>query len=263
MITSKENTIVKSIKALEKKKYREMQREYVIEGYKMVKEAIECNQEIRMAIYCEEIWNASNEEKQYLEKYVHKIETVSENIFRYLSDTVTPQGILAVIKEKELATKELSNIIFALDDIRDPGNLGTIIRTLDAAGYNDLFLSEETAEIYNPKVVRSTMGAIFRMNFHRTENLKIELNELLEKGYKIIATSLDTETYYYDLNFEDKLVIIIGNEANGVKEEIIEMANKKVKIPMLGKTESLNAAIATSIIAYEGVRQKVASGKIL
>ena len=132
---------------------------------------------------------------------------------------------------------------------------------MDAAGYKDLILSRETADAYNPKVVRSTMGAIFRLNLHRNIDLNSEFSNLVSKGYKIVVTSLDTQNFYYDLNFNDKLVIVIGNEAKGVKKESQDLANIKVKIPMIGQTESLNAAVATSIIAYEGVRQKFATLK--
>ena len=263
MITSKENAIVKYVKSLSQKKYREMQKEYMIEGYKMLKEAIENEQEISLTLFCEELWNGLKEEKEWLEKNGLKLELVSKNVFCYLADTVTPQGILAVVKEKSMENQDYSNVIFALDDLQDPGNLGTIIRTLDAAGYQDLIVSQGTAEVYNPKVVRSTMGAIFRVHFYKATNLQEKLEELKRNGYQIVVTSLDTNSYYYDLNFQEKLVIVIGNEAKGVTQEIQEMADRKIKIPMLGKTESLNAAVATSILAYEGVRQKVATPKTI
>ena len=226
----------------------------------MVKEAIENHESITNIILCEELISKNKVENiEYPNELKTKIEVVAENVFNSISDTVSPQGILAVVKQKEVSDSQKSNIIFALDDIQDPGNLGTIIRTLDAAGYQELILSQGTAEPYNPKVVRSTMGAIFRLRFINACNLKEKLKELQENGYKIVVTSLETDKYYYDLKFNEKLVIVIGNEARGVSKEIQELADKKVKIPMLGKTESLNAAVATSILAYEGVRQKVAT----
>lgn len=265
MITSKENTLIKHIKSLSQKKFRDNNKEYIVEGKKMVQEAIEYGEEITKIIICDELYTRNIEEntedfiksQKWLENQKEKIEFVSENIFNFISDTVSPQGILAILKQREVKKETKNNIIFALDDLQDPGNLGTIIRTLDAAGYQDLILSKETAEPYNPKVVRSTMGAIFRLNFYRNVNLKEELEELQKLGYKIVVTALDTDSYYYDLDFKEKLVIVIGNEARGVSEEIQEIADRKVKIPMLGKTESLNAAVATSILAYEGVRQKL------
>jgi len=260
MITSKENSLVKYIKSLSQKKYRDLNQEYIIEGYKMVKEAIENQQDISKIIICEELISKNDVEKiEWTEELKEKIEYVSEVVLRFISDTMSPQGILAIVKQKQIIMEQYSNVIFALDDLQDPGNLGTIIRTLDAAGYQDLILSRGTAEAYNPKVVRSTMGAIFRLHIFSNCNLKEKLEKLKEQGYQIVITSLETNQYYYDLNFQEKLVIVIGNEAKGVSKEIQNLADKKVKIPMLGKTESLNAAVATSILAYEGVRQKVAT----
>ena len=136
--------------------------------------------------------------------------------------------------------------------------MGTIIRTLDAAGIKDLIVSNESADIYNPKVTRSTMGAIYRLNVMRTELLP-KLKEMQKAGYKIVVTSLATDKKHYDINFDEKTIVVIGNEAKGVSQEIMEIADVKVKIPMLGKSESLNAAVATGILAYEYVRNILSS----
>ena len=263
MITSKDNQLIKYVKSLSQKKYREKNLEYIVEGSKMVMEAIDNNEDISKIIVCDEIIssldNGENINKILNQsKLKNKIEYVNEKIFEYISDTVTPQGIIAIVKQKRIIDKEYSDIIFALDDLQDPGNLGTIIRTLDAAGYKDLILSNGTAEAYNPKVVRSTMGAIFRLKLHINTNLEQKLIELKSKGYKVVITSLETNNFYYDVNFTEKLVIVIGNESKGVSKEIQNLADVKIKIPMIGKTESLNAGVACSIIAYEGVRQKFA-----
>lgn len=266
MITSKDNQLIKYIKSLSKKKYRDINGEYIVEGAKMVIEAIENNERISKILICEEIISSTIENEKAYKKELNKneileiTEYVSKNVFEHISDTITPQGILAIVKIKD-SSEEYSNVIFALDDLQDPGNLGTIIRTLDAAGYKDLIFSKDTAEPYNPKVVRSTMGAIFRLNLHRNIDLETELANLKSNGYKLVVTALDTDNYYYDLNFNEKLIIIIGNESKGVRKEIQDLADIKLKIPMIGKTESLNAAVATSIIAYEGVRQKFATLK--
>ncbi|MBO5179760.1 MAG: RNA methyltransferase [Clostridia bacterium] len=251
MIVSKDNSQIKHIKQLKQKKYRDEFKEYIVEGIKIVEEAIEEKEDIVLILICEELLNKN------VNTYDCKVEFVSKSIFEMISDTVTPQGILAVIKEKE-AQKISSNVLFALDDIQDPGNMGTIIRTLDAAGIKDLIISKESADIYNPKVTRSTMGAIYRLNVVRTELLS-RLKEMQETGYKIVVTSLATNKNHYDINFDEKTIIVIGNEAKGVSEEIMEIADVKVKIPMLGKSESLNAAMATGILAYEYVRNILSS----
>lgn len=147
------------------------------------------------------------------------------------------------------------NIIFALDNIQDPGNLGTIIRTLDCAGISTLLLSKGTVDLYNPKVVRGTMGAIYRVNILKDLELKETLLEMKKEGYQIVVTDLSASMFHYDLNYQQKLVIVIGNESNGVNEEIKSIADVKIKIPMLGRTESLNAGVAASVVAYEAVRK--------
>ncbi len=137
-----------------------------------------------------------------------------------------------------------------------PGNLGTILRTVDSIGLTQILVSKGTADCFNPKVVRSTMGAIFRVKIIECEDLRQTLKEIKRHKFKIVASSLQTENTIYDITYHKK-VILIGNEANGVKKEIQELADEKIKIPMLGKTESLNASVATGIILYEYVRQKI------
>ena len=149
------------------------------------------------------------------------------------------------------------DIIVALDDIQDPGNLGTILRTVDSIGLNQILVSKGTADCYNPKVVRSTMGAIFRIKIIECEDIEQTLKETQKNNFKLVVSSLQTKNSLYDINF-DKKVIVIGNEANGVEQRIQDIADEKIKIPMFGKTESLNASVATGIILYEYVRQKIA-----
>ena len=183
---------------------------------------------------------------------------VTENVFNNITEVKNPQGILAVIERKNSENEINYNedIIVALDGIQDPGNLGTILRTVDSIGLKQILVSKETADVYNPKVVRSTMGAIFRVKVIECEDLEKTLKEIKKHKYEIVVTSLQTNESIYDIEYNKK-VIVIGNEANGVSKEIQEMADKKVKIPMLGKTESLNASVATGVVLYEYVRQKI------
>ena len=136
------------------------------------------------------------------------------------------------------------------------GNFGTILRTLDSANIKQVIVSKDTVDGFSPKVVRSTMGAIYRIKIIEVENLKEILQDLKKDGFEVIVTSLKTENSIYDIDYNKKIVVI-GNEANGVSKEIMDIADKKVKIPMLGNAESLNASIATGIIVYEYVRQKI------
>lgn len=252
MIASKTNELIKHIKSLHQKKFRDEYREYFVEGAKLVNEAIFEGKKLQKILICEELlredFSTSNNEI---------LEYVTKNVFEYVSDTQSPQGILAVIKMGDADDTIKENVIFALDDLQDPGNLGTILRSLDSAGIDTLLLSKGTVDLYNPKVIRSTMGAIFRVKVLENLDLKEKLLQLKDDGYKVVITSLDTNETHYNLDFKEKLVIVIGNEAKGVKKEIQDLADIKVKIPMLGRTESLNASVAASVIAYEKVRQEL------
>ena len=249
IITSKDNEIIKNIKKLKEKKYR--LDTYIVEGIKMVKEAINENQEIAL-IAIREDFKIDFDTKKI------KIVTISNKIFNDISDVKTPQGILAVIKKNQNNQIETnSDYILALDSLQDPGNMGTIIRTADSANINQIIINKTTVDPYSPKVIRSTMGAIYRTNIIEVEDLKATLKEMKSKGFQIITTDLKATQSIYDINYNNKTVVVIGNEANGVSQEILQTADKKVIIPMLGKTESLNASIAASIMIYEYVRQKI------
>lgn len=249
IITSKDNEIIKNIKKLKEKKYR--LDSYIVEGIKMVKEAINENQEIAL-IAIREDFKIDFDTKKI------KIVTISNKIFNDISDVKTPQGILAVIKKNQNNQIETNQeYILALDSLQDPGNMGTIIRTADSANINQIIINKTTVDPYSPKVIRSTMGAIYRTNIIEVEDLKATLKEMKLKGFQIITTDLKVTQSIYDINYNNKTVVVIGNEANGVSQEILQTADKKVIIPMLGKTESLNASIAASIMIYEYVRQKI------
>ena len=259
VITSKDNEFVKHVKKLKEKKYRDQSQEFIIEGIKLVKEAIEEKANIKQIIICDNCENSGIIPKDLMYEIAkYNCVYVTENILKTMSDVNAPQGIMAIIgrnnKEKDIDYSQ--DIIVALDDIQDPGNLGTILRTVDSIGLNQILVSKGTADCYNPKVVRSTMGAIFRIRIIECEDLEQTLKETQKNNFKLIVSSLQTNNSLYDIDF-DKKVIIIGNEANGVEPQIQGMADEKIKIPMLGKTESLNASVATGIILYEYVRQKI------
>ena len=259
VITSKDNEIIKNIRKLKEKKYRDLNNQYIVEGIKMIKEAISERATIKLIVVCEDNVNDGGIDKKLLYE-IAKYECiyVNKKIFTLLTDVQNPQGLLAVIekqnKEEDINYKE--DLIVALDGIQDPGNLGTILRTIDSVGLTQVIVSKETADAYNPKVVRSTMGAIFRVKVIESDNLLETLKNTKKHKFKIMATSLETENSIYDVDYNKK-VIVIGNEANGVSKEILEYADEKIKIPMLGKTESLNASVATAITLYEYVRKKI------
>ena len=266
MITSKENDYIKHIRLLYQKKYREEFEEYIVEGMKMVLEAIKCAKISKIVVSSETISEFQLTEIQnYLSNFGYSTDVVldvSFNVFEYLSDTETPQGVLAVVKYNLISSDEiirkLDDSFFILDRVQDPGNLGTIIRSLDAAGFKNLVLSNDTVDQYNLKTIRSTMGSIYRLKIYKLQD---DLNSFIDKvkeiGFKVVATSLNTDESVYDLNFsKNKYAVVMGNESQGVSSDVINNADVLVKIPMIGDAESLNVAVATSIIAFEKVRQE-------
>lgn len=259
VISSKDNEFIKHIKKLKDKKYRDINKEFIIEGIKLIKEAIEEKADIKQIVICDNCQNTDVIPKELMYEIAkYECVYVTENIFKTISDVNTPQGILAIVgrTSTEAEIDYTQDIIVTLDDIQDPGNLGTILRTVDSIGLNQILVSQGTADSYNPKVVRSTMGAIFRVKIIECEDLEKTLREVKKHKFELVITSLQTENSIYDVDYNKK-VIVIGNEANGVEQKIQDMADVKVKIPMLGKTESLNASVATGIVLYEYVRQKI------
>lgn len=259
LITSKDNDTIKFLKKLKDKKYRDQENAYIIEGAKLIKEAIQENIKIKMVILCDGC-SAENAIDSDLKYEIAKYECicVSEKIFLGLTNVVNPQGILAVV-EKNNSTNEIDyndDLFLILDDLQDPGNMGTILRTADSINLKQIIVSKGSADVYNPKVVRSTMGAIFRIKVIESDDLSKTIKEMKKHKIKVAATSLQTDKSIYDINYE-KTAIVIGNEANGVSDKVLETVDEKIKIPMAGKTESLNASVATAIVLYEAVRQKI------
>ena len=259
IITSKDNELIKHIRKLKDKKYRDEYNEYVVEGIKIVEEAVKENVKIKQIIICNDT-TKTYEIPTHIMLEIAKYECiyVTDKIFNLITQVTNPQGIMAIIEKnsKENEIDYTQDIILALDDVQDPGNLGTILRTADSIGLNQIVVSKGTADAFNSKVVRSTMGAIFRIKIIETQDLIRTIKEMKKHHFKLMVTSLQTENSIYDINFNKK-IIVIGNEANGVSKEIQDMADEKAKIPMFGRTESLNASVAAGIVMYEYVRQKI------
>lgn len=261
-ITSKENKLVKMIKSLNHKKYREIEGKYFIEGIKIISEAIKQNIPLRDVIVCPEILNIVRGGEEFSETLIKNgltINYIPENIFKEMCLTQTPQGVLAVISKKE---NDLNDIAFktngfyiVLDGIQDPGNLGTIIRTADAAGADAVILSEGCTDAYSPKVLRSTMGSVFRVNIYENINLEDALKKMKERGIKILVSSLNAEKYYFDEDFGNGTALVIGSEAHGARIIVQDLADSLIKIPMNEQLDSLNASVAAGILVYEKFRR--------
>ena len=209
-------------------------------------------------VYVSESFFNKKKQEMKLEKFSYEI--LSDSVFQHVSDTKTPQGILCVVRQKEYEVKDFLNIenphFMVLDNLQDPGNLGTIVRTAEGAGVHAVFLSKESVDIYNPKTIRSTMGSIYRMPIIYIEDLNELLDIFKQKGIKSYAAHLEGSNTYDKEDYSSGTAILIGNEGNGLREEISNNADVWVRIPMEGKVESLNAAIAASILMFEVYRQR-------
>lgn len=254
VITSTSNEQIKIIIQLkEKAKARKSTKTFTVEGIKMFTEIPE-NELVET--YVSESFEKENGEVILGKKY----QVVSDRIFKKISDTVTPQGILAVVKQKSYTVEQIiegrnkaKSCIVVLDRLQDPGNLGTIVRTGEGAGISGIIMSSDCADIYNPKVIRSTMGSIFRVPFVVVDDLPEAVDMLKDNGIVTYAAHLKGELYNSG-TLNDDCALLIGNEAKGLSEAVSGKADKLIKIPMEGKVESLNAAVATAILMYEARR---------
>lgn len=259
MISSTSNSQIKNIIQLQKKaKVRNEQGAFVIEGIKMFEESLDCGLLIK-AYVSESFYNDKvGHDPDYFRRFQYEV--VQDAVLKEASDTLTPQGIMAIVKKPvymlETILQDAHVNLMLLEDLRDPGNLGTIVRTAEGAGVTGIIISKESVDMYNPKVIRSTMGAIYRMPFVYVDDFLLTLKMLKENHITIYAAHLMATKYYDKITYPDKTAILIGNEANGISDEVAKEASQYIKIPMSGKVESLNAAIAAAILMYEIYRQK-------
>ena len=256
IIKSKDNDKVKYTKSLLKTKARNKEKKFIIEGYRILTLALECDANLEY-VFINEEFEKKQEHKSFLnllENKGIKIYKAVNKIFLEMVDTENTQGILGVLKykERDLVNNISGNhkFVLILDRIQDPGNMGTIIRTADSAGVDAIILLKGCVDIYNPKVIRSTMGSIFDMNIiHATQDETVDF--LKQNGFNIVSSYLQTDNYYHETNYEGKIALVIGNEANGINDDLISKSDKLIKIPIYGKAESLNAAISAAILMYE------------
>ncbi len=264
-ITSNQNPVIKEVKSLKQKKAREEKCLFFIEGIRFVEEAIKEKANIGKIFISDRLEQAKGG-KEILSMAAaenYPVYSMQDKLFSELSDTENPQGILATVRyvhKKPEEVLEKGNFFIILDALQDPGNMGTIIRTADAAGVSGIFISKGCVDVYNPKVLRSTMGSIFHIPIGFSENLKDTMAALKEKGIKIYAAHLQGQANYFEVTMSQGSAVIIGNEANGISDEIANQADALVKIPMPGRAESLNASVAASLLMYEVVRQRSAPG---
>lgn len=264
MITSTSNQQIKNIIKLQKSsKSRREQQVFLVEGIRMFRE-IPASRLVKA--YVTEEWV---EQLPAFWEAGRQYETVSSSVLKEISDTQTPQGVLAVVRQQSFQREALLGesepgagqgtrrlpCVLVLEQIQDPGNLGTIFRTAEGAGVTGIMMSRDTVDIYNSKVVRATMGAIFRMPFYYEESISEGVNWLKSQGIQCYAAHLNG-TCLYEYDFRGPCCFFIGNEGNGLTEKLTAQADRFIRIPMEGRVESLNAATAAAVLMYEALRQR-------
>ncbi len=257
VIESSQNKLVKKLNSWKSKKYRIKDQVFLAEGIRFISEI---PQETEVLFYaCSESF-AKKENLEWI-KNKAQVYVFSDHLFPSFCDTEHPQGILAVCRQKKLqfcADEIKKNGLYLLaEELNDPGNLGTVIRTAHACGVDGVILSKGTVDVYSPKVLRSTMGSIFHVPLYTDLDLKEVIPLLRQKEITVMAAHLKAEQYPYDINCKKGCAILIGNEANGLKDETAALCNAYVKIPMPGGAESLNASVAAAVLLYEAVRQRL------
>lgn len=291
MITSTSNQKVKElIRLKEKSRIREEEKLFLAEGPRMAEEIpmewIDC-------LYVSESYEKKcGEQTAAYKKAGVRTETLSDEVFARVSDTKTPQGVLAAVHMPEYSFADILGVkkaaahthvqrafmqdpfeghfaardgaagrarlplVLVLDNLQDPGNMGTVFRSAEAAGASGILMSKDCVDVYNPKVIRSTMGAIFRLPFYRVEDLPRAVMELKDGGLRVYAAHLEGRRTYDGEDYRRGCAFLIGNEGNGLRQEVAECADCRIRIPMEGCTESLNAAVAASILLFEAARQR-------
>ena len=265
MITSTSNQQMKNISALLKKsKERRNSKTFVVEGPRMV---VETPVDKLKAVYVAEEFAKNADNGTVLNEIQQKCtqanaiyEIVADNVFKSVSDTQTPQGIMAVVEMPSYSLSELlsgnNTHLLILESIQDPGNLGTMVRTGEGAGVTGIIMNKTTVDLFNPKTIRSTMGSIYRVPFYVTDDLAGTMKELQGKGISLYAAHLKGEHSYDEEDYTKACGFLIGNEGNGLSDEIANLADTYIKIPMEGQVESLNAAISATLLMYEANRQR-------
>jgi TrmH family RNA methyltransferase len=253
MLTKNE---LKYYASLLKKKFREEEKKFLVEGKKLVDEALSSEYKCEIVIVTNEFVGSEAGYVNLLRKKDIRIVQIKNPEFEKIADTVNPQGIAAVFKIEEGKDFSARNIILALEDVSDPGNVGTILRNCDWFGINSILLSETCADVFNSKTIRASMGSLFHLSIKRTANFIDDINLFAGDGYNILTANLSGQNIY-KFTFPEKFVIVFANEAKGPSSELLNVSNKLINIPKFGKAESLNVANSSAVMLSEIKRQAI------
>lgn len=268
MISSSKNPEVKYLRSLELKKYREQEKVFVLEGIRIIEDALKDGADF-VQVFHAPMLEANPRGMELL--HTLKSRGVSEilladRLFTEVAGTETPQGLLAILRQPEYAVtdlfaqKSLYPHIIMLNSIQDPGNLGTILRTAAGAGWAGAVVTKGTVDLYNPKSLRATMGALYKLPICHLEDTPAFINVAREAGYQLVAADISGQKWHFEVDFTSPVLLVVGNEGNGIEREILAAADELIKIPMAPGAESLNVAIAAGVLIFEGVRQNLIAG---
>lgn len=259
IISSPQNPQIKRLALLQKKSRARLDEGlFVVEGLKMFEEARQMALLVKAYVAESFYIEMLSKQADYFDGLDYEL--LTDSVFKAVSETQTPQGIMGLVRIKMHRPEDIignpNAFLLLLEDIRDPGNLGTMIRAAEGAGVSGIITNGSTVDLHNPKVVRSTMGSIFRVPLCQVEDFYAILDNIKQSGIKIYAAHLAGADYDKEAGYVDRCAFLIGNEAGGLSEKAVALADKLIKIPMAGKVESLNAAVAAAILIYEAARQR-------
>ncbi|AFZ22729.1 rRNA methylase [Cylindrospermum stagnale PCC 7417] len=258
MLTSLQNTLVKQIRKLHSTKERHRQELFLLEGTHLLEEACAVNYPLAV-VCCTPQWQANHPLLwQEACSRCDRTEIVSEEVLAAMATTVQPDGVVAAAKRSDRQTQvPLTGLVLALETVQDPGNLGTIIRTAAAAGASGLWLSGDSVELENPKVLRASAGQWFRLEMAVSEDLKATVQQSQQAGMQVVATMASATSTYWQIDWRKPSLILLGNEGAGLSADLVAIADQQVKIPLSPGVESLNVAIAAALMLYEAQRQRI------
>jgi TrmH family RNA methyltransferase len=269
LITSTRNPRVKALRSLQHRKYRQREGRFLIEGIRIVEEALACGAEVETLVYAPDLLVSKRAQALVGRMAPERRLALADKVFRTLSDRDEPQGIAAevCIEERSLADIPLSDdlLVIVAYQVRDPGNLGSIIRTADAAGASAVLIVEPAVDLYDPQTVRATMGSLFSLPVVRLAEatmLAAWVGEMRNAGLPllVVASSAHGQHLHFDLDYSRPLVLLVGSERNGLPEQVRRQADADVRLPMAGRATSLNVSAATAALVYEIIRQRRARG---
>jgi TrmH family RNA methyltransferase len=256
MLTSLQNPLVKQIRRLHHAKYRRQQASFLLEGTHLLQEAIATTWPLEV-VCATPIWQVKQPQLwAQIQPIVPRIELVSPEVLAVMATTVQPDGVVAIATSRPQSLPRFTQLGLVLDQIQDPGNLGTMIRTAAAAGAEGILLSENSVDLENPKVLRASAGTWFRLPLATASLLLPQLQHYQREGLQVVATTPTAPLEYWQVDLRRPTLVLVGNEAAGLSKPLLQLADQQVRIPLAAGVESLNAAIAAALLLYEAQRQR-------